>query len=280
MSDQEIIILISALCAGAALIAILIGVGVALIRKKHLSLVTRHSDLYRDVIKLNSEYVFYSDFEKEYYFREICSSKRKFDNLALEDVFMAKIELHFEAFEEIARRIQNNRKNYSEYCKRFDGLKTTIDEAKAKEIKIKRKTFLKIEKKLCLKAKLAPPLDTSITIIAEYISPQGRNHYRKSKTYFFYDLVDGLRKYKELQAQKMTYAYKVRVERAKMTESLRYNVLRRDGFRCQICGASAKEGATLHVDHIIPVSKGGKTEMSNLRTLCDRCNLGKSDKIE
>ena len=36
----------------------------------------------------------------------------------------------------------------------------------------------------------------------------------------------------------------------------------------------------LHVDHIKPVSKGGKTELSNLRTLCERCNLGKSDKFE
>ncbi len=56
--------------------------------------------------------------------------------------------------------------------------------------------------------------------------------------------------------------------------------MRRDGFKCQICGSTAKDGVKLHVDHIIPVSKGGKTEPKNLRTLCDRCNLGKSDKIE
>ena len=41
---------------------------------------------------------------------------------------------------------------------------------------------------------------------------------------------------------------------------------------------TAKDGVKLHVDHIIPVYKGGKTTMSNLQTLCDRCNLGKSDK--
>ena len=69
-------------------------------------------------------------------------------------------------------------------------------------------------------------------------------------------------------------------QRRLLTDSMRYDVLRRDGFRCQICGASAKDGIKLHVDHIFPVSKGGKTEMSNLRTLCERCNKGKSDKIE
>ena len=72
----------------------------------------------------------------------------------------------------------------------------------------------------------------------------------------------------------------IRVERARMTDSLRYDVMKRDGFRCQICGATQADGVKLHVDHIRPVSKGGKTVMSNLRTLCDRCNLGKSAKYD
>ena len=69
-------------------------------------------------------------------------------------------------------------------------------------------------------------------------------------------------------------------QRRLMTDSLRYDILVRDGFRCCICGASAADGVKLHVDHILPVSKGGKTERSNLRTLCESCNLGKRDKIE
>jgi len=72
----------------------------------------------------------------------------------------------------------------------------------------------------------------------------------------------------------------IKRERAKMSASLRYDVMKRDHFRCTICGRSADDGVTLHVDHIKPVSKGGKTEMSNLRTLCDYCNLGKSDKYD
>lgn len=69
-------------------------------------------------------------------------------------------------------------------------------------------------------------------------------------------------------------------QRRLMSAKLRYDVLQRDGFRCQICGATAADGAQLHVDHIIPVSKGGRTELSNLRTLCDRCNLGKGSRLE
>lgn len=69
-------------------------------------------------------------------------------------------------------------------------------------------------------------------------------------------------------------------QRRLMKDSLRYDVMKRDGFRCQLCGATAQDHVRLHVDHIVPVSKGGKTEFSNLRTLCERCNMGKSDKLE
>lgn len=60
---------------------------------------------------------------------------------------------------------------------------------------------------------------------------------------------------------------------------MRFNILMRDGFACQSCGASpAKErGVELHVDHIIPWSKGGETIESNLQTKCKRCNLGKGN---
>jgi len=60
---------------------------------------------------------------------------------------------------------------------------------------------------------------------------------------------------------------------------LRFKVLKRDNFSCVQCGASpAKNIETiLHVDHIKPWSKGGETEISNLQTLCQNCNLGKSN---
>jgi 5-methylcytosine-specific restriction endonuclease McrA len=66
-------------------------------------------------------------------------------------------------------------------------------------------------------------------------------------------------------------------ERGKVTNGLRYDVLKRDGFHCQACGATGKT-SELEVDHITPVSKGGKTEMKNLQTLCFECNSGKGDK--
>lgn len=60
---------------------------------------------------------------------------------------------------------------------------------------------------------------------------------------------------------------------------LRFLVMRRDHFRCVVCGRSpaTDPSVLLHVDHVLAWSKGGTTELSNLRTLCSHCNLGKSD---
>lgn len=60
---------------------------------------------------------------------------------------------------------------------------------------------------------------------------------------------------------------------------LRFKVMQRDNFKCCICGTSPAKDPTveLHVDHIVPWSKGGETTVDNLQTLCSKCNLGKSD---
>lgn len=50
----------------------------------------------------------------------------------------------------------------------------------------------------------------------------------------------------------------------------RLQVLRRDGYTCQICG---QEGNT--VDHIVPLSKGGTDNLDNLQCACKRCNYSK-----
>jgi hypothetical protein len=63
---------------------------------------------------------------------------------------------------------------------------------------------------------------------------------------------------------------------------LRYKVLVRDRFRCVLCGSSPAlhPSCSLHVDHTVPWSRGGKTIIENLRTLCESCNLGKGNQLE
>lgn len=64
-----------------------------------------------------------------------------------------------------------------------------------------------------------------------------------------------------------------------ISEKLRLQIFKRDHYACIICGDSPamRRGITLHVDHITPFSKGGDGSLSNLRTLCSKCNLGKGN---
>ena len=60
--------------------------------------------------------------------------------------------------------------------------------------------------------------------------------------------------------------------------SLRYHVLEQSNGKCCLCGYGAKDGVKLHVDHIKPVSQGGRTELANLQVFCSDCNLGKGNR--
>lgn len=62
--------------------------------------------------------------------------------------------------------------------------------------------------------------------------------------------------------------------RRPLSSRLRFSILNRDNFTCQYCGSSAPD-VVLHVDHKLPVSRGGGNDEGNLITACSSCNLGK-----
>lgn len=80
---------------------------------------------------------------------------------------------------------------------------------------------------------------------------------------------------------KLTASAFTKQQRLLMTKKLREYIKNRDNFTCCNCGNSthAEPNLLLEIDHIIPVSKGGVTEESNLQTLCWKCNRSKADKI-
>lgn len=59
--------------------------------------------------------------------------------------------------------------------------------------------------------------------------------------------------------------------------TIRYRILSRAKFRCELCGISADQKA-LEVDHIVPRNDGGGDEEFNLQALCYSCNAMKRDR--
>ncbi len=66
-------------------------------------------------------------------------------------------------------------------------------------------------------------------------------------------------------------------KRKSLTKKIRFEVLKRDQFTCQYCGAKAPD-VLLEVDHIKPVALGGINDILNLITSCQPCNAGKKDR--
>lgn len=67
------------------------------------------------------------------------------------------------------------------------------------------------------------------------------------------------------------------MKREAISKRTRFEVFKRDGFKCQYCG-STPPAVLLEVDHIVPVAGGGGRGMDNLATACVDCNRGKGAK--
>lgn len=80
-------------------------------------------------------------------------------------------------------------------------------------------------------------------------------------------------------------SYKHKVD---FTPHERKQILDRDNWNCQSCGIEVHDRSNgdwntpdkAHIDHIVPISKGGNSEPSNLQVLCRTCNLSKRDKLD
>ena len=63
-------------------------------------------------------------------------------------------------------------------------------------------------------------------------------------------------------------------KRKAISNKTRFEVFKRDDFKCQYCGAHPPS-VLLHVDHIKAFAAGGADDMDNYVTACEPCNLGK-----
>ena len=236
--------------------------------KKTEEKVKRFSIPYTKLCSLNSKYSFHMNLPQTLVITHYFNSKQALERANSQELIPIVLYNNNDA-RRVYTCIKTNRSLYDKYISEYRSADTSDDIIEKSGIKSAK--FYRVENKLCNKVMLVPQRSIEIEIHFEYTSPGGRNQYSRVFTQNFESLEYSFSKMNERDR----YRIMAQIERSKMTDRLRYEVLTRDGHRCTICGASAADGAKLHVDHIKPVSKGGKTEYNNLRTLCERCNLGK-----
>jgi len=95
------------------------------------------------------------------------------------------------------------------------------------------------------------------------------------RTKLIYICDEKIRAYEEKRGQKI-WEHRI-AGLGEVSGSERYDVLKRAGFRCELCGVPADERA-LDVDHILPRKYGGTDDPENLQALCWKCNANKGDR--
>ena len=226
---------------------------------------------------LNNQYS--SNYIKIDYNREIIinyQSKYDFEKIEPEDILYNQVKTH--NYIKVIEDIKSNNNQYKKYIQLFDDIITKINKSKYKKIYLSNEKFIEYSKGY-LRNRLVkkPQMYFELHIKTIYETPTGRNKYTKSKNFYEKDIYNTIEQIKNDDLYRQTYEFHKLNERSKMSNKLRFEVFKRDKYTCKICGRKQSDGVKLHVDHINPVSKGGKTLFENLQTLCDSCNLGKSN---
>lgn len=235
-----------------------------------------NSKLYASIQDINAKYKLdeLKDFIDYYSVR----NKRDLDDSNIDEYLMMTINNKSDELVKYKKRYDYLKQEYNLYLQEYETLKKYIDDEEAKKLKMPIKKYYEYQKKLYNDEKIKRNYRFQVVIYINYKSDKGKVKKSVYKTYKPDEFLKVKNEYDNLKRENKLYEISGRIERRKMTNSMRYDVLKRDNYRCIICGKGRYDGVKLEVDHIVPVSKGGKTEISNLQTLCDRCNSGKSNK--
>lgn len=172
---------------------------------------------------------------------------------------------------------ENNRKLLDEYARQVDAWKKQTEE----QITNIRFNWMKERRQKQYETTLDEERAYRFTTYRRQTRYRQMNYVRTSYQVNVIDrqmcvslewLLDRCRQLEKTNFEATLKDWNCKQQRKLMTPKLRKKIAERDNCTCQICGKYMPDGVGLHIDHIIPVIKGGKTVESNLQVLCSKCN--------
>lgn len=243
--------------------------------------VKKHSNAYKKLLTINKKYTFLNvpNFDMSHSY----DNEHFYNNISNEDYLIYQLVYIKKKVSLAIDTANKNKEQYDLYRKEIASNCFYNDFDIDKVLKNKSK-LLNMEKKIINKNFLKTCIELKIEVTLRLTDING--NYKRSKNREFSTKQIKAIMYKLNKKRGNRYLNEdiwnsiCRVERGKVTNKLRFAIYKRDNYRCQKCGRRFKNGHELEIDHIYPISKGGKSTYDNLQCLCHKCNKEKGARID
>lgn len=248
--------------------------------KKYIDFLLNNSVTLLKLLSTNKKYSFIENI-KNYNDSHTYDNEIFFTNISCQDYLIYQLQFKKYDIEKDIKNIQQNNIKFSQYTKEISEIKS-FGEYKTSTEKLNTKYLLKLEKQLFNQYFLSPKLKFEIKIILYCSKINGRIYAKKQQTFYAEEILVLIKRLNNKNGQfyndRGIWDALCRVERGKVSNKMRFAIYKRDGYRCCHCGRT-ETSVYLEIDHIQPISKGGKSTYDNLQTLCRRCNKEKGNRF-
>lgn len=264
------------------IIAIIIVVTIIFIRrflqKKYTDFVLRNSLYLKQLNEINSRYEFYPyiSFDQSHTY----DNEKFYESISCKDYLIYQLQfIRRNLFNQI-NKLKVNKQLFSEYQNEIKSI-AIYGQFQNSTKKFNLDKLIKTERQLIEKYTYRIPTEQFYLTVTLFCSKiNGQVYRKKSERFSVGDIVELSKRLNNKNGNfyndREIWNALCRVERGKVSNKMRFSIYQRDRYRCCNCGISERY-IQLEIDHIVPISKGGKSVYDNLQTLCHRCNVEKGD---
>jgi hypothetical protein len=247
------------------------------IQQKYIDFVNQNSIALKKLLEINQQYVFYPyiDLNQTHTY----DNENFYDNISCSDYLIYQLQyLSPQIFDQV-KKVDSNKQKYQSYLSEVEAIQFGQFQCPIGNLDLDK--VLDIEKNLVNKTVQIPVTQFDITVTLYCSKINGRIYDRKIQSFCVEEIFSFINRLKNKSGtfynDRDIWNSLCRVELGKVSNKMRFSIYERDGYRCCRCGVSERY-APLEIDHIIPISKGGKSTYENLQTLCWKCNCEKGNK--
>lgn len=246
-------------------------------QKKYTDFVNQNSMALKKLTEINQRYAFYPYIDLNQI--HIYDNKNFYDNISCSDYLIYQLQhLSLPILDQI-KKIDSNKQRHQNYICEVEALRFGQFQCPIGKLKFDR--LINIEKDIVINTVQVPVTQFNITVTLYCSKIDRRINDRKTQSFCaeeIFSFIDRLKnKNGTFYNDRYIWDSLCRVERGMVSNKMRFSIYERDGYRCRRCGVSERY-ATLEIDHMIPISKGGKSTYENLQTLCHKCNYEKGNR--